>query len=211
MGQPIGTILEVTIKYTVNTQVNLNILHYVVSTQSTLTTPENEIGQFQSDFISPTGLNFLGFFRPLLAPNATLNTTRYQWVFPLRRAFALLNHSVAGTGTYGTCTAQNVAAVVTKTTALAGRDQVGSFHLGGVGINGYSAGNLQAPYKTDVVNNLLPFLISSNIATVGGGVYAPILWHRSNQTFNQNYNILQAVELRDTLRVMRRRTVGYGI
>lgn len=211
MGQAVGTIIEVTIKYTVNAQINLNILHYVVATQSALATPEAELGQFQSDFISPTGLNFTGFFRPLLATNATLNSTRYQWVFPVRRAYTALTHGVAGTGTYGACTAQNVAAVVTKTTALAGRSQVGSFHLGAVGINGYSGGSLAAPYKTDVINNLLPFLVSSNIATVGGGVYHPILWHKFNTTFNQNYNVLQAVELQDTLRVMRRRTVGLGI
>jgi hypothetical protein len=101
-----------------------------------------------------------------------------------------------------------VAAVITKRTAFAGRWAVGSFHLGGLPQNAYVNGTLEPTFKTSVGLVAAQLLEDITIAIVGG-VYEPVIVHPV--AAHDGSTVLRETDVQDTLRVMRRRTVGLGI
>lgn len=205
MGRPVGSILQASIESLVNGQRLLNVLHYKVEAEST----EADVKDEQENFA--TQLNAVGGIVPkmqaAMSIEATISQVVVQFIRPER--FARSTLEIDDTGTIASdCNAQNVAAVITKRTAFAGRWAVGAFHLGGVPVNGYVAGNLEPAYKAFVLA-LAEQLLEPIVIPIVGGTYVPVLVHPIGE--HGGSTELAETEVQDTLRVMRRRTVGLGI
>lgn len=211
MGRPVGSILELTYRTRVLNQTCLNVLHYAVETPATTTLVQHEQDIFINHLLTEANGQKTRFLQ-LLAPNCTLVELRAQFIFLSRwRASAVEINEPGTNDDQGPCTAPNVSAVFTKLGEEANRQNIGSFHMPGVGEGAYTGGTLSNPYLTKM--NDLAFEMARLITIPGnGGVYHPVLVTRPTlenpiQTSRRwfDYNV------QETLRVMRRRTVGLGI
>lgn len=101
----------------------------------------------------------------------------------------------------------NVAVTFTKSTELAKRYGIGSFHLGCLPENINDSGNVdQFTYATPL--NAIAAAILAPI-TAGGTIYAVPVLYSPKPPFRTTE--VQTVRYQRTMRVMRRRTVGVGI
>jgi len=100
----------------------------------------------------------------------------------------------------------NVAAVITKKTDFAGRDQVGGFHLAGCPQEGQE----EAEW-TDGQRELLVAVGNKIIESINLGGFGnpakPILWDPGTPTVRSE---VTDFDLQRTIRIMRRRTKGVG-
>lgn len=208
MAVGVNSIMELTFMGTVNSQKVLTILHFACTNQPT----QNDAIVVQDDFLqeviggggSPMEVHYTG----CCGSNYLLNSLRAQIVSPTRYRPSYLTRNLSGTRT-GACTAQNVSGVITKQTDLSGRKQVGSVHIPGISASDYTSGKMTSGWLSDAVlfgNDLLQNVIENG----GQGVWAPCLYHVGQQGQNA-WNRLTAYLVQDTLRTMRRRTVGLGI
>jgi hypothetical protein len=107
----------------------------------------------------------------------------------------------------GGCEVTNICGVLTKRTNFGGRKQVGSVHMPGMPTLGATNGVLTAGQKL-LYDNFATALKQAWIVPVSGTSYNNILYHRG---LVPNYDIVTDVFTQDTVRTMRRRTVGVGI
>lgn len=207
-GAPANSILEVTVELDVNDQLVESVLHYVVDAQSDLADPIAD----QSAIVNLIGVgdtfDLLTPWAACLSTSALITTTRVQYILPTRYRATVASEALAGTRT-GVCTAQNVAAVITRFTPLAGRSQIGAVHLGGISASDYSGGTLVAGLTTAMVTlkNALDVQLAQDL---GPGLWTPCLYHRG-KTGTAAFTRITGGFVQSTLRTMRRRTVGRGI
>jgi len=204
MGRPIGDIIQATIKSTVCGQTMLNVLSYRVTAVSSTTDVQVEQSQFGAQL--NVANKVIDRMQNAMSNEATIQEVSCQFIRDTRWARSVVEIDIPG-GIAVPCATANVAATITKRTEYAGRWAVGSFHLGGVPNDGYDGGLLDPDYK-DLVALLAAELIQP-IITGAGGTYEPVLLHAPGE--HGGYSNLTATEVQDTLRVMRRRTVGLGI
>lgn len=107
----------------------------------------------------------------------------------------------------GACEIVNAGATLTKRTNFGGRKEVGSLHMPGMPTNGADNGLLTAAQKTRY-NNLAAAIQAAWVVPVTLVSYNNILFHRGQVP---DYSIVTEVFPQDTIRTMRRRTVGLGI
>lgn len=102
----------------------------------------------------------------------------------------------------------NVAAVITLKTDKAGRDQVANKHLGAVPLGFYVAGILTED-AINVYDNVAASLTNTIPVSNGADEFdlIPVIYHRSGLTTSDTITQRQ---VNNTVRVMRRRTVGLG-
>lgn len=205
MALPVNTVIEVTYRSTLNSQVCMNVFHYVVTTQSTTVGNLDEVEDFINLFVD----NGVGSIRPAYAAclpeNLTVVEVLGQPIYPIR--YRRVAAGVGEQGLRGQATSSNLQASITKQTQLGGRDQVGAVHVPMTAedsLNGLVVAGLKANLVT-----LADRLDSSLTDAVGGGVYAPCIYHRNDEAIPK-YAIITKMYPQDTTRVMRRRTVGVG-
>jgi len=160
-----------------------------------------------TDAIKPGGILPLSdVFLACLPNNYQLLTIRAQRITPVRSVF----WEEAITGASGTvvspCTVANTAGVIVMRTDLAGRDQVSLAHVGPLPTNATDQGLLTNDYRP-ILQVLADALVTPLGVTDFIGLLYPIIYHRSSGTSD----ILRDSVNRQNSRVMRRRTVGYGI
>jgi len=113
-------------------------------------------------------------------------------------------------GARGIANTANIAYVVSKNTDLAGRSQLGSWHLPGVDITDIDDGFVEvaqvARLQAFADKAVLPFTV-----TALGAQWIPQIFHRNNPPVAPSTasSIFQTT-VRDTVRTMRRRTVNVG-
>lgn len=141
-----------------------------------------------------------------LPSNAQINSLTAQAIYPTRSA--QWEEGLTGqTGLWdGTANVPNNAGVIVFRTELAGRDQVSLAHVGPMPTNGAVAGILTVDYVAALLALANQLVTTIEIAGFEGNL-RPVIYHRSNNTSTQLIN----VTIRNTSRVMRRRTVGLGI
>lgn len=213
---PAGTILEVKIEYQANLQQCMNVLHYVLRVNSNDVTP-NIISQNALDVFAAIGANsIIGAMRPLMSGEVAFTRVTTQFIHPTR--FVVWDRAVvAGGDSAETCTAQNIALTIQKRAEVAGRHAQGSFHLGGIADDMVAFGfatagaiaNLTALatelQASRVVVGLTPSLFPAILNKVPIPNTDPVKYEISGAT-----EALQHLP-HDTIRVMRRRTVGLGV
>lgn len=205
MGQPVGSIFQVAIESLVNNQRLLNVLHYRVEEETT----EADI-QAETENLAGQVLAFNGIVDKMLdCMSNTANVTQVtaQCIRNTRFVRAVVEDNQEG-NIVSPCAAQNLAAVITKRTTFSGRWAVGSFHLGGLPVTAYQAGVLDNAFKA-LVQALADELLDPIVIPAVGGTYIPVLLHPVGQ--HGGSTVINAVEVQDQVRVMRRRTVGLGI
>lgn len=126
---------------------------------------------------------------------------------PIRYAYVKVNRNTPGTHA-GACEETNLAAVITMSGYLAGRDQIANKHIGPLpgGATVRADGELVIAYKA--LLDTLGTALASTVLLPGTGVtLAPCIPHAAAPG---TYSTIADNETQDTIRVMRRRTVRVG-
>lgn len=206
MALPLGAVLEMSIQGTCLGQTILNVFHYQVTTVSTTTTVSQEVTDFLSKWRNAAVANsFMANFLACVPENYSTVKFTGQAIFPTR--YVRQSQVLADPGTRPATTVSNLQASITFNTALAGRSQIGGKRII-MSAEDSEGGIIVEALRT----SLLPFCLSCALpidVTAGGGVYTPCIYHR-NPNLGAPNNIIGAFP-QDTVRVMRRRTVGLGI
>lgn len=138
----------------------------------------------------------------------TLDYWYAQKVAPVRYRYAKHTRGVTGTHADG-CETANQAAVLTGTTVLSGRSQISNKHIGPIpqSANVQANGLVAAAYKAKL--SALGAKMDNGLvdAAIGLSMF-PVIIHPTPATSS---TLIIDFQPQDTIRVMRRRTVGLGI
>lgn len=207
----VGDILEVTFRGEYALQTTLTVLHFAVVTAPAAGDAFNQLTTLVTD-IHASDLWIK--YKNLIATNWTSDEIRVQVVSPQRRPLVSHLWKEAGTG-LGTAQTANVSAVITKRTdivtnrkAKLKRGGTGGVHVPCPATVMYDGGEIVDAYRTALnawgVELLLGVLIGAT------GIARPCVWHRLTGAAIP-YDIVTGTATQDTVRTMRRRTVGRGI
>lgn len=141
----------------------------------------------------------------LLPPQYSCQLMKSQKISGIRSAYRPLNFVGGAPGTNaGTATSVNRACALTTRTALSGKKQRGTVHVGPIPDAACVGGNLTAVYQ----GLLVPFgtkLLTSFSPPTSGSLLSPILYHRDH-----TWDLLNSIPTQVTVRTQRRRTLGVG-
>jgi hypothetical protein len=140
-----------------------------------------------------------------LPPQYTLQEVRAQRLKPTRNAYVPNTFAGAVGTNANAATVANDAAAITYRTALAGRSQVATTHVGPMPDAASAAGLITAAQRA-LLSALGTVLTTSFVPPTSGSLVVPVIWNRKLNTteFITNFR------LGDASRVQRRRTVGIG-
>lgn len=147
-------------------------------------------------------------FIALMPTNYTLVRHTAQVVSPVRytKVFGAVVNTAGDSGAI--CSTANIAAVITRRGDLATRKDVGSLHLVYPdALTEATTGIINAGYLSAMDDLCLQMKATLTLAP-STLVWEPILFHR---TGTPNYSKVTYCFAQNTIRVMRRRTVGLGI
>jgi len=208
MAMAIGDIIEFSILWEYFSDKYMNVLHFRKTTAQTVPTDvPTELDQINTKFLAGGAGSLFTSVRAVVAQNVTMGFVRSQQIWPLRSVAEQANVGVPGAVGNDTATG-NIAATITKRTQNAGRKMVGSFHTPGLPDGTYINGVIQRPSAFYTALLDLGDALEANIVTTQGGVYEPVLFHRNDQP--PTATRLFSTIVQDTVRTMRRRTVGVG-
>jgi hypothetical protein len=209
----VGDIVELQLRALLYDQVVINVFHYRLRAAGADMDYQDNIEALRDT------LHAGAFKTDWLALNSTdysLRTWRVQRVAPARNFLIDLAVVEAGTFGGGNKTA-NTSAVITKRTDRVGnhtkgvhtyRGATGEVHIPALAPTMMTAGNVTDAYRA------LMDTFGGQMATpaVGflGAIWDPVLWHRDARAA-VNYDVITHWFSQQTIRVMRRRTVGLGI
>lgn len=162
--------------------------------------------EFASTVTSEVLIKYLG----ILPENCVVKKVRAQKIYPLpRTAFVEAEINSDGQSDDGVATASNVAGVITLKTDLGGRSQVANKHIGPLAAGAYTAGKLGGATLTDFGD--LAVALKTAVIPADGPVIVPVIYHRNADGPTTKTDLVTGALVQDTLRTMRRRTVGLGI
>jgi hypothetical protein len=185
----------------------LNVLHYQLETTSQ---PVDDLvaAQAIADRLAQLGANsvFLQNLHAVQSTDIVTERIRAQWVYPAPTVY--MSAIVNSTGDIQTeAGTANVAASIEKRTRRFGRRGVGRVQVGGVPNNAYTAGVFNGLYMGDL--ELLATKLTAPFSVQQGGmILYPCLYHGVSGP--APFDILLACVPQNTVRDMRRRTVGLG-
>lgn len=216
MAIPNNAILEIKVGYVVNTQQCYNVFHY--KTEAELPTAD-EIATQEWVIANQEGAGngeIVGEFRKVMSDDVTINELTAQWIFPVRFRVSRVTINVPG-NIQSVCDAQNVQGTLTKRGNLGARNNVGSMHIGGLPVNGYTGGFVAAGqlalYATlkdflaqeidfgDVQTPVFPSILNKTKTVVDG----------KDKYVVTGSTLITGWEVQTELRTQRTRTVGRGI
>ena len=220
MSWPASEIIEVKIGYVASGQQCYNVLHYVPNSDGIGWTPL-ELSEAIVDALdsqAPTPGTLINSMRQMMSDDVTINLLTAQGIYPTRYRMFQGEYTFAGMLVGDPCPAQNVAAVVQKFGPGGTRHDVGSFHLGGLGVSLFENGELTVGAQAALLN-VAGDLKDNIVTTTNGNVtYTPVILKKKKVVIDgkDKYQIDGYTELlgtipKETLRVMRRRTVRVGI
>lgn len=129
----------------------------------------------------------------------------YQWIHPTRFAYLRLPPFADAGSVAGDALPQNVAAAIVRRTEMAGAEEHGVMHIAGMTTDDVLAGLL----TTGALNklNLLADRMKEVITVLAVGM-EPVLFNRE---LPGSSRLISFADVKNTSRVIRRRTVGQGI
>lgn len=207
MGLPVNAIIEATFQGRLFNQTILNIFHYRVALESTIVDPIAEVTDFLGSFNDPGPTGFRKLFMDCMPNNYTLVAARAQAIRPIRYR-AVLNTPAGVVGERDATETANLAAVLTSQSNRSGRREIGGKHFPTGSATDIDAGVLTNDLKA-VLTIFRNKWLTQIVTVGGGGVYQPVILHPG--TVAPQFSDITAVAIQDTVRVMRRRTVGLGI
>lgn len=205
----VNDVIEVSYAGLTLNQRTLTIRHYAITNPGTTASESLAVKQIADGFAANVLGSNSNVYLAACGTNFELQEIRAQKISPNRNRFE--SSPVNRFGTFGelVVTATNVSGVITLQTAKAGRKQIGGIHMPGCPEGAYTGGRPTVAYRNALENiaftNLNAFTIPAS-----GLVMIPVIYHRvlvGAGTFDPITN----TRVQDTLRVMRRRTVGVGI
>lgn len=217
-------ILEVRIGYVANDQQCYNVLHYYVNesgpaADSPLELAEDVVTKLSADGDTPGSL--IHSMRLLMSTSVNITTIAAQGIWSPR--FRSFTGEVAGFPGLldAPCDAQNVAAVIQKYGEGGDRRNVGTIHLGGLGNIAYEDGEMTADSMLIMDQIGDAYLEGLTVPTSDPEepiTYSPAILNRTlvvvdgrNTWPITGYKEVVGTTSKKSLRVMRRRTKGYGI
>lgn len=203
----VGDIVELTIKYDSNSQQCMMINHFRVITPSALAVGGPEETEFMTSQQNQVGQTIYKRLRQVLAADVILQGMRCQIIRPTRIVSVDFDTVENGLRN-GAAQTANIGACVTLKGLEATRSNIANLHIGGLSIDAYVDGKLKA---ADLVQyNLLGAqFLQVFSADAGGGQYRPVILHP--KTAVPQHTDVFVADAKDTIRIMRRRTVGLGI
>lgn len=210
MADPIaaGDIVQVIIESRVEGQSLLNVLYFKANEAEVGSTYQESLAQLIESIVSDPNTAIVPRMTPLMGPNVTVANVQAQRVYPTRDVYRRQPTGEPGTHV-DDCDATNVAAVIVKQSTVAGRGRSGTFHLGGLANTTYALGHMTTDAQTlmlalgDSLDDKQPGIVDTE--QWQPGMFNPSLGA------GMNFTEIGATTPRETLRVMRRRTVGVGI
>jgi len=208
MALAVGDIVAVKINGLLLGQRTITTFHYFVASPGSSPSTIAALDQFNAYFAAYAFGPYATFLEcvPVTWVNEFNTVQQVTPVLSVARFNVLVDP-----GTRGAATTANLAAVVTKGTNFGGRDQVGSWHLPGVAAADQTGGDLIAALEAKMVLFGTSTLLSLT-DPVTGIVFSPGLFHRNPEApLTSTITPLTRAVPQTTIRVMRRRTVGFGI
>lgn len=143
----------------------------------------------------------------MLSATYLLTFVKAQKILPIRSAYTGISFVGGTPGTNaGATTKTNCSAPITLRTALAGRKQRGTVHIGPIPDPASAAGILTPAYQALMQALAVKLILSFSPPTFVGALVSPIALHKDG-----TFDLYQGSRLGNTSRVQRRRTVGVGI
>lgn len=221
MALAVNTIVEIKIGYTANDQQCFNVYHQGVyngtgAGQDPAEWQETIKNKLFAD--SGTDGSVTKEMRDMMSDEVNMNLITVQIVYPVRYRLSQIVTTLPGL-IAEPCNAQNVQATFTKLGDLGNRHNVGAWHQGGLPESSYVAGLLSAGASGALTNLANAFLAQQTYVVAGSSTtFGPVILNKTPipDTDPVKYQIsgrtgVSAVVPRDTIRVMRRRTLRVGI
>lgn len=207
MGMPAGSIVPVKVVGDLLGQETVTTFWYRVRTIGLTVSVIQELDQLLNYFTTSVNAPYVPFkdIVPESWNGISCSAQQYTPVLSVARQVTL----VPDVGSRGPTSSSNLAFTVSKGTNEGGRSQLGSWHLPGVAqgdqAQGFIADALMlaaGPFVSKSLNVL--------IDPVSSTIYEPIIVHRAEDPRATTGTLLTRTQARNTIRVMRRRTVGVG-
>jgi len=208
MSVAIGDVFLLTLEGDCNDQ-KIMLTHTYEVTALTGSTDEGVVSEDLAERVSTAGADILETpYLNCMASNYTLLGIHAQKIWPERYRRYTLPRSVAGNIANPALTS-NVNAVISLHTTLAGRSQVSNKHVGPAPATAgwFTSGEITVGYKA--VLDVLRTALLNAVGAAGWYTMTPCIFHRADVIPKSDY--LSAGSVMNTVRVMRRRTVGVGI
>lgn len=206
MPLPLGAVLEMSIQGECLGQTILNVFHYEVTTVSTTPSVATEVTNFLTKWRNAAiAGEFMANFLACMPANYTVRKYTGQAIRPER--YVRQAQVIPDIGSRENTSVSNLQASITFQTAFAGRSQVGGKRMLMTEVDadgGFISNALRGALTAFSLNCALPISV-----TAGGGIYTPIIYHRP-PLIDTRRTIIGAFP-QETVRVIRRRTVGLGI
>lgn len=198
-----GAILEAVVSYQFAAQQCLNVSHWKFGTDAGAVDGVAAINEF--DGLFNAGLGYVRKLANCMHVNAIIQQVSYQWIFPTRYAYRTKAPTVGVGQIAGAALPPNVALALERFNDNTTRHDRGEMHIGAVpGIfvdNGSVTGAAQLNFDELITK-------ATSVIVGFGTTYTPILFNRAAPAQSK---VVLAGRLRQTSRVLRRRTVGVGI
>lgn len=212
MSRPVqnDSYLEVTNLGVVNDQRIMNVWHYRFTVPGTTVVDGDAlVDVLKQNIQAAVGDNLLVNLRAMCHPGVVWQKVRYQWIHPIR--YSPTESAVgAGAGALDEDELpQNVAGVVTLNSIFGGPGSTGRKHFGGLTQSSVTNGMMTNSWNILATDVCIP--MSNTIDTVAvqaASFLVPVIWDRATPANSIHW---ENFTLRDTARVMRRRTIGVGL
>lgn len=209
MAIPANSVLELSFRGVVDGQRTLTIRHYTNAVAVPPGVPDRLFLETFLNAVKPGGAMDLGTdYLAVCAADFQLTAMRVQIVAPARLRF--LEDPIGAAGTQaGNTQATNINGTITFRTDKSGRDQLGTIHPPALAEGTYANG-LILPAFRDKLSALGDTLSGLVVLPGDMGIWRPCIWHKTRVGSAATDGITD-YSVGDTVRVMRRRTVGLGI
>jgi len=207
MAIPVGGVIRFAINGRINGQQTVTSFYYRVSAGSTLGTVVEDLDA-ALDFFTTSATAPYGAFLAAVPVDWTNEFNSAQEVLPVLSVNRKL--TLVDPGTRGAATTPNLSAVITKGTDFGGRNMIGSWHLPGVAA-GDQVGGIVDNALLGAMSAFGSRSLNALVDPASGLTLEPVLYHRNAANpLASTFTKLTRTIPQDTIRVMRRRTVGVG-
>lgn len=198
---PGRTIIEASIRYTLNAQTLLSIFHYRLVTNTNQADGEAVLNAFNSAFNDVAGV--VDKIAGVTSQDLIIDQVVLQAIYPTRfRRYVYEPVQTAGQIAEDSLP-QNVSVAITKRADEASRHGIGTLHMPAV-----PPSYVEGGYLTALAVNEYTTVADEMLVEYGTPEFEPVLFNRANPAASLR---ITAADVRNTSRVQRRRTVGLGI
>lgn len=214
----VGWVVAVTFRGTMNNQIVMTTFHYMITEIAAGPIPSNVVSITDINTALTAPGNMQDDYAQAMPSNWSQTAMEYQWIAPIRfRKIAFGNGFPVG-GNINDAHTSNLAVVISLSGERSGRRFVANKHLPGIADGDFTGGIIGNPTLGDmtaVAAQSLANLVTPELTLVPiiyGRFIAPFVKCGVNKPGQAELKTpVAGAAVKDTVRVMRRRTVGVGI